>query len=263
MQKPFLKWAGNKFRVLPHLLPKIENPKIYVEPFGGTLSTALNVNADEYRIGDINPHLINLYNRIKSDDNFIADLKTLFDGGNNKERYYELREQFNINSDPLLFVYLNRHCFNGLTRYNKSGGFNVPFGKYESVYIPENEIIAFREIFQNVTFRNSSFNDVNYYKKLREGDVVYFDPPYFPTTQTANFTDYAKEGFTLSQQQELANIAIELASNGVRVLISNHNVPIAREMYIGATFYEIEVSRNISAKGSSRKKAHEIIAVWN
>jgi len=263
MKKPLLKWAGNKYRVLTHLLPKIGNPNVYVEPFGGSLATALNVNAQEYRIGDINEDLINLYNRIKSDSNFVSELKTLFKDANDSDKFYELREEFNKTHDPLLFVYLNRHCFNGLTRYNKSGKFNVPFGKYKTVYIPENEIDNFKSTFQNVTFKNASFNDMSYYENLGEGDVVYFDPPYFPASQTANFTDYAKEGFTLEQQQELADIAIDLASKGVKVLISNHDVPIAREMYAGADFFEIEVSRSISAKGSSRKKASEIIAVWD
>jgi len=263
MQKPLLKWAGNKYRVLPHLLPIIGTPKTYVEPFGGTLATALNVTADEYRLGDINADLINLYQRIKSDNNFVEDLKSLFSGGNDEERYYQLREEFNESHDPLLFVYLNRHCFNGLTRYNKSGKFNVPFGRYKKVYIPENEIDAFKTVFRDVTFKNSSFNDMSYYDGLGQDDVVYFDPPYFPATETANFTDYAKEGFTLEQQQELADIAIDLASTGVKVLISNHDVPIAREMYVGAKFYEIQVTRSISAKGTSRKKASELIAVWN
>lgn len=263
MKKPLLKWAGNKYRVLPHLKPLIGTPNVYVEPFGGSLATAMNVSANEYRLGDINSDLINLYNRIKTDDNFINDLKELFEDSNDADTFYERRTKFNETHDPLLFVYLNRHCFNGLTRYNKSGGFNVPFGKYKTVYIPEEEIKSFKEIFKNVQFINSSFINSEYYKELGEGDVVYFDPPYFPASETANFTDYAKEGFAMEQQQELADLAIELASTGVTVLISNHNVPIAREMYQGATFNEIEVRRSISAKGASRKNASEIIAVWN
>lgn len=262
-RKPLLKWAGNKFRVLPHLLPKIGNPNVYVEPFGGTLSTALNVNANEYRLGDINGDLISLYNRIKTDDKFIDLLKSLFEGSNIEETYYERRCKFNEFRDPLMFVYLNRHCFNGLTRYNSSGNFNVPFGKYKTVYIPEKEILSFKETFANVSFKNLPFNDSSYYKNLSTGDVVYFDPPYFPASKTSNFTSYAKDGFNFDQQRELAEIAIDLSTKGVTVLISNHDVPEARELYVGAEFHEIEVTRSISAKGASRKKASEIIAVWN
>ena len=263
MKKPLLKWAGNKYKVLPYLKPLIGSPNVYVEPFGGSLATAMNVDAKEYRLGDINSDLINLYNRIKNDDNFIRELKKLFANSNDADTFYERRTKFNETHDPLLFVYLNRHCFNGLTRYNKSGNFNVPFGKYKTIYIPEKEIKSFKETFENVKFINSGFNNPEYYEELGKGDVVYFDPPYFPASETANFTDYAKEGFKLEQQQELADLAIELASKGTTVLISNHDVPVAREMYVGAEFCEIEVSRSISAKGSSRKKASEIIAVWN
>jgi DNA adenine methylase len=100
------------------------------------------------------------------------------------------------------------------------------------------------------------------YYGLESGDVVYFDPPYIPISETAYFTDYATEGFTHQQQVELAELCESLANRGVKVILSNHDTPVSRELYKNAKIYPIQVTRTIAAKGSSRKKANELIAVW-
>ena len=272
MIKPLLKWAGNKYRVLPHLLPLIGAPTRYCEPFGGSLSVALNVVADEYVLNDVNKDLVAIYQNLvhPNDDSFIKYCEELFTPENNtKESYLELREHFNNATDSVerarLFVYLNRHCFNGLSRYNSKGGFNVPFGKYDKPVCPSEQMNEFRMLFlskQSVRFTSLSFEDSILYSDLEAGDVVYFDPPYVPASDTANFTSYATDGFSHEQQVELAELAESLANRGVKVILSNHDVPITRELYKNAQIYPIQVTRTISAKGSSRKKANELIAVW-
>jgi DNA adenine methylase len=272
MIKPPLKWAGNKFRVLHHLLPLIETPTRYCEPFGGSLSVALNVEADEYVLNDVNKDLVAIYQSLvnPNDDSFIKYCEELFTSENNtKESYLELREHFNSATDSIerarLFVYLNRHCFNGLSRYNSKGGFNVPFGKYDKPVCPSEQMNEFRMLFlskQSVRFTSLSFEDSVLYSDLEAGDVVYFDPPYVPASDTANFTSYATNGFSHEQQVKLKELAESLANRGVKVILSNHDVPITRELYKNAQIYPIQVTRTISAKGSSRKKANELIAVW-
>ena len=271
MKKPFLKWAGNKFRVLPELLPLIGTPRRYIEPFSGSTAVALNVNAEEYVLNDINKDLINLYRYLTNpnDDSFLKYCDELFRPENNdKEEYLAFRELFNNSTDTLersrLFVYLNRHCFNGLTRYNSKGGFNVPFGKMKNPKCPVNEMMAFRMYYlqNNHRFVSTSFEDSALYENIGSGDVVYFDPPYVPASETASFTDYAKEGFTYDQQVQLAELAESLSNRGAKVIISNHDVPTTRELYKNAEIYSLEVTRSISAKGSSRKKAKELIAVY-
>ena len=272
MIKPLLKWAGNKYRVLPHLLPLIGAPTRYCEPFGGSLSVALNVVADEYVLNDVNKDLVAIYQNLvhPNDDSFIKYCEELFTPENNtKESYLELREHFNNATDSVerarLFVYLNRHCFNGLSRYNSKGGFNVPFGKYDKPVCPSEQMNEFRMLFlskQSVRFTSLSFEDSILYSDLEAGDVVYFDPPYVPASDTANFTSYATDGFSHEQQVELTELAESLANRGVKVILSNHDVPITRELYKNAQIYPIQVTRTISAKGSSRKKANELIAVW-
>ena len=271
MRKPFLKWAGNKFRVLPELLPLIGTPRRYIEPFSGSTAVALNVNAEEYVLNDINKDLINLYRYLTNpnDDSFLKYCDELFRPENNdKEEYLAFRQLFNDSTDTFersrLFVYLNRHCFNGLTRYNSKGGFNVPFGKMKNPKCPVNEMMAFRMYYlqKNHRFVSTSFEDSALYENVESGDVVYFDPPYVPASETASFTDYAKEGFTYDQQVQLAELAESLSNRGAKVIISNHDVPTTRELYKNAEIHSLEVTRSISAKGSSRKKAKELIAVY-
>ena len=270
MRKPFLKWAGNKFRVLPELSPVIGDPKRYIEPFGGSMAVALNVSADEYVLNDINGDLINLYSHVTNvnDDTFVKYCEELFYEGNNREAYNEMRDLFNQSIDSLersrMFVYLNRHCFNGLTRYNSKGGFNVPFGKMKNPKCPVDKMLQFRMYFlqRKHRFMSTSFEDPALYGNVESGDVVYFDPPYVPASETASFTDYAKEGFTYDQQVQLAELAESLCNRGAKVIISNHDVPTTRELYKNAQIYPIEVRRSISAKSSSRKKAKELIAIY-
>lgn len=271
MKKPFLKWAGNKFRVLPHLLPIIGDPKRYIEPFGGSMAVALNVSADEYVLNDINSDLINLYKYLTNpnDDTFIQYCGELFRSENNdKEEYLGWRKLFNESTDTQersrLFVYLNRHCFNGLTRYNSKGGFNVPFGKMKNPKCPVNEMMQFRMYLlqKKHRFMSTSFEDSALYENIESGDVVYFDPPYVPASDTANFANYAKEGFTYDQQVQLAELAESLANRGAKVIISNHDTDVSRQLYKNAEIYSIQVARSIAANKTSRKKANELIAVY-
>jgi DNA adenine methylase len=251
MNKPFLKWAGNKFRVLPHLIPHIGDPKRYIEPFGGSLSVALNISADEYILNDINKDLYCLYTNV--DKEFVGECRELFtDENNTRERYLELRKEFNSEEDcrkrAKLFLYLNKHAFNGLSRYNSKGEYNVPYGKENKdsktgrivktkAHFPEQELNYFRDVFSNrkVEFCNTSFSDEALYKNVSGGDV---------------------------QQVELAELAESLCNRGAKVIVSNHDTPVSRELYKNAQIHSIQVARFISAKGSSRKKANELIAVY-
>lgn len=272
MNKTFLKWAGNKTRVLPHLIPHIGYPKRYCEPFGGSLAVALNTPAEQYILNDVNKDLVSIYQNLVDfgDDSFIQYCEELFTSENNtKEVYLQFRKDFNQATNKRerarLFIYLNRHCFNGLARYNSKGQFNVPFGKYDKPSCPTEEMMNFREYFlskQMVRFATLSFEDSSLYEDLEVGDVVYFDPPYVPASETASFTSYATDGFTSDQQVQLAELAESLATKGIRVIVSNHDVPITRELYKNATIYPIQVTRTIAAKGASRKKASELIAVY-
>jgi DNA adenine methylase len=264
-----LKWAGGKKKIVSEiasLLPKKGKTRL-VEPFVGGGSVFLNLDFDEYLLMDMNQDLINLFNIIKNQPTkFIADAQKFFNGNSNQpETYYEFRRQFNQSSDKyersLLFLYLNRHGYNGLCRYNKSGGYNVPFGRYKHPYFPAKELEYFSEKAQKATFMQGDFATA--FSQLRADDVVYCDPPYSPINRTSNFTAYAGNSFTDEDQLRLVNCAEKARSIGIPSLISNHYVDFTRELYKGASKKKLfQVQRSISQKGKGRIKVEEILALY-
>lgn len=267
--RPFLKWAGGKFRLtdeINKLLPK--NKPILIEPFVGAGSVFLNSNFKQYILADLNPDLIHLFNAVKTDvDHFVAESAKLFQhpDANSAEFYYRQRDEFNRTSDSflrsILFLYLNRFGYNGLCRYNSKGLFNVPFGAYVKPYFPEAEIRYFSHKAQHASFHCATFQSS--FEFASHDSVVYCDPPYAPLQQLSNFTHYAGNGFSLAQQQELADLAKQCAEqHRTSVVISNHDTPFTREIYQGARFKKLIVQRHISQNGENRSKVNELIAVF-
>ena len=175
-----------------------------------------------------------------------------------------MREQFNFSQDlherSALFIYLNRHAFNGLCRYNSKGAFNVPFGRYKSPYFPQQEMEGFIQKSDRVELMCGDFQTI--LSLTNNTDTVYCDPPYAPLSPTASFTTYAKEGFNLDDQIRLSQSAQQIAPNSQGVLISNHDTEFTRDIYSSAILKTVEVQRNIAAKGSSRKKVGELLAIY-
>ncbi len=226
----------------------------------------LNTDYSSYLLNDINADLINLYQLLQTKPaDFIADAQTLFvQSSNEKSSYLSLREEFNQSSDSyqrsLLFLYLNRHGYNGLCRYNSSGKFNVPFGSYKKPYFPEAELWFFAEKAQKAKFVCMDYHELM--QQIDSPAVVYCDPPYVPLSRTASFTSYAKNSFDLDDQAELANLAEKCQSRGVSVVISNHDTTLTRKLYEKATLTSIQVGRSISQKGASRGKVAELFALY-
>ena len=265
--RAFLKWAGGKYSLVDQINTHLPQGKKLIEPFVGAGSVFLNSDFQQYVLNDINPDLINLYNLLKAQpDALINDLKRYFSAEHNSENiYYGLREEFNQTDDKyyraLLFVYLNRHGYNGLCRYSLKGRFNVPFGRYKRPYFPEREMFAFAEKSQKARFTCLPFEKV--FQHARKGSVIYCDPPYAPISKTALFTSYAAKQFGLSCQHKLAVLAQRAAfKRRIPVLISNHDLPLTRQMYHGAQITSLNVKRSISQKGSARKPVSELLALF-
>jgi len=265
--RPFLKWAGNKYRVLSHIRRRLPAGERLVEPFAGSGALFLNSDYDAYLLADSNPDLILLYNTLKTEgEDFIRYARTFFAPRyNTPEQYYALREKFNrarqSRHKAALFVYLNRHGYNGLCRYNASGGFNVPFGRYRRPYFPEAEMRAFHDKARRAEFRVQSFETT--LEQTCTGDVVYCDPPYVPLSLSASFTAYSRGGFDLEQQHLLARLAAKTATRGIPVLISNHDTPFTRKAYAAARSLDrFSVHRSISCNISRRRAAGELLALF-
>lgn len=267
---PFVKWAGGKRQLLNELMTRVPLEfNNYLEPFLGGGTLLLNLQPKSALVNDINNQLINVYRAIKSDASdlirAVSDLDLI---DTNKEVYYERREAFNqkIHKKELdveaaaLFIWLNKHCFNGLYRVNKSGLFNVPYNNKVSgkSIIPSN-LEAMSQYFQenNIEFYNTDFMDITAMAKV--GDFVYFDSPYIPESTTANFTDYTKDGFSYEDHLRLANNFKELDKQGVKLMLSNNNVPLVHELYEGYYITEVDVKRAINSKATKRKGKEIIV----
>jgi len=239
-----------------------------VEPFAGSAAVFLNTGYAHYLLADSNRDLINLYQQLKNHgDAFIHKCSELFTAKNNTgKNYYKLRSFFNETDDVLLksalFVYLNRHCYNGLCRYNAGGEFNSPFGRYAKPYFPEKEMRYFQHKAAGAQFIHARFPETM--RLVRTGDIVYCDPPYVPLSKTANFTGYAAGGFSWENQIELAEWAAKLARRGIRVIISNHNIKPIKQLYesAGAATKRFMVRRMISCQVNNRARVGEILAVF-
>jgi DNA adenine methylase len=252
--------------VLDRILPALPDGARLIEPFAGSAAVALNAGFPSAFVADFNLDLINLYRSIQADTvRFVIEAGALFDGSkNNRESFDRLRAEFNDSDDAfrrsIIFVYLNRHGFNGLCRYNAKGKFNVPFGRYTNPGFPRTEIELFGKASQAMEFAHIDF--LSSMSTARAGDVIYCDPPYVPLSVTSNFTSYAPGAFGFPQQKALAEKARECARRGVPVVISNHDTAESRALYQGAEIHAFEVQRFISSKASTRGNAPELLAIF-
>ncbi|MDX6019452.1 adenine-specific DNA-methyltransferase [Scandinavium sp. V105_16] len=264
--RAFLKWAGGKYPLLNDIEKHLPDGECLIEPFVGAGSVFLNTRYSRYILADINSDLIDLYNIVKTRTaEYVEAARLMFvPANNNAEIYYQLRSEFNQCREPLrravLFLYLNRHGYNGLCRYNLKGEFNVPFGRYKKPYFPEAELKHFALKAQSAEFYCMSYEECM--AMASKDSVVYCDPPYAPLSATANFTAYHTNSFTPDQQKHLAEMAEKLVSNQIPVLISNHDTPDTREWYKEAKHFQVKVRRSISSNGGTRKKVDELLALY-
>jgi len=254
MLKPPLKWAGGKRWLAPHLKPIWEAnvERRYVEPFCGGLAVALGLQPKRTLLNDVNPHLINFYRHVQSGLELTLPMR------NDEKLFYRHRDRLNelvrkgealTAEGAQLFYYLNRTCFNGLCRFNKSGDFNVPFGTYKAINYAR-DFSGYSEMFRQWEFSNVDVESL----PLRTGDFVYADPPY-----DVEFTTYSAGGFSWDDQVRTAKF---LAAHRGPVVISNQATPRIIELYEGFGFQlsYLDAPRRISCTGD-RTAAREVLAI--
>lgn len=262
--KPFLKWAGGKRQLLPHLRERIPvNLGTYHEPFIGGGALFFDTHPNRAVIADYNLRLVRTYRAVR--DNPEAVIKLLATYPNDKEFFLSLRAKDIDGADDVelaaWMIYLNRTGFNGLYRVNRKGGFNVPFGRYKNPKICDaDNLKAVSERLAGVEILHSDFRSVE--DRAVAGDFVYFDPPYVPASNTASFTAYTKNGFDLDDQAELRDLAKRLKDKGVSVLLSNSSVPEVHALYAeGFETIEIFANRAINCNAAKRGKVAEAL-IW-
>ncbi|MCK7346511.1 DNA adenine methylase [Enterobacter kobei] len=256
-----LKWAGNKTDVMPELIKHLPAGLRLVEPFAGSCAVMMATDYPNYLVADINADLINLYKKAAHhSEELIQVAWGFFSEDNSAEKYYENRLRFNEDTSltalerAALFLYLNRHCYRGLCRYNQSGKFNVPYGNYKNPYFPHAEILSFAEKAVRATFICASYDET--LAMLQAGDVVYCDPPYDGT-----FSGYHTAGFSDDDQYDLASILVRRSSEGHPIIVSNSDTRLICSFYRKFTLHRISTKRSIGVAAGEGKKAYELIAV--
>lgn len=289
--KPFVKWVGGKGQLLPSIRRKYpaglgRTITRYCEPFVGGGAVFFDIlshyRLDEILINDINADLVNAYTQIQNNvDDLIAELQVLqnlfwpLENNERKTLYYEKRDIFNaltIGSSisntlekAVLFIFLNKTCFNGLFRVNRRGGFNVPMGAYKMPLICDTENLqSINKLLHNVTFTCGSYKDCLPFANKKT--FVYIDPPYRPLTETSNFTAYAESPFGDKEQRELSQFVDNLHTIGAKVVASNSDPKNSDshdnffdELYKSYSIARVSAKRMINCNGNSRGNVSELL----
>ena len=250
-----MKWLGGKRRLANRILSLLPSEGRLVEPFVGAGSVFLVSEHEGAVLNDSNPDLMAIYTALQHDPAaLITDARALFSGAYlSLEAYLGLREEFNALAPGLrraaLFVYLNRHGFNGLCRYSLTGRYNVPWGKPSvTPYFPENELWAAAARLERDTLYCGDFAAA--FAQVRSGDAVFCDPPYLSHEGKASFTMYDGHGIGLKDHERLVALARDASARGATVAICNHDTDEARNLYAGSEIVAIQVARSISASGA-------------
>lgn len=276
--KPFLKWAGGKSRLITGILAAFPAASTghtrgcgtYYEPFLGA-GAVFFARADSLEdfdhavLSDACAPLMHCHQMVRDQiDDVLTELDKMPADENWKHQYYMIRTAFNntsMTNGPLAaarFIWLNKAGFNGMWRVNQKGEFNIPMGSYKVPALPPEEILRkASRLLQQAELLTRSFDEVMF--GAGEGDQIYCDPPYVPLTATSDFTGYTEGGFGHRDQVLLVQCAQAAVYRKADVVLSNHDLPIVRELYAGFDLVEVSVRRSISADGKKRKYVDELL----
>jgi DNA adenine methylase len=260
--EPFLKWAGGKRQLLAeirsHLPARFGK---YFEPFVGGAALFFSTSPNNAVLGDTNERLVRTYRGVR--DSVEQVISALSEYPNDRAFFLTQRARdVDSASDVEMaawFIYLNRTGYNGLYRVNRSGQFNVPFGRYLRPTICNSDRLrSCSRALRNTDLRIGDFEDIT--SQAKAGDFVYFDPPYVPVAQYSDFARYTARGFSLADHRRLCDVASRLKSRGVAVLISNSEAPVVRELYqSGFQIRSVMATRSINSRGERRGRVLEVL----
>ena len=273
--KPFVKWVGGKRQLMRDLENNFPTQfDTYHEPFLGGGAVMFNLLSKKpkisYNVSDFNADLILAYVTIR--DKLGKLIESLENHSknyhkNSTEYYYQVRKQEPKQQIEKVsrLIFLNRTCFNGLYRVNKKGQFNVPLGRYTNPNIVNKEnLIAVSKILQSEKIKISCRGFEAVLDDMKKGDLVYFDPPYQPLNNTANFTSYTHRDFTEDDLKRLVDLANRLNSKGCHVLLSNSNSETVKDYFSEKHWSIIEIDANRSINCNSKKRTgHKEIIIKN
>ena len=267
--QPFVKWAGGKRQLLGEIIERLPHSfENYIEPFLGGGAVLFALQPKRALINDINASLIHTYKIIASEpQQFIVRIKELDSriAEGSKEYYYFIRDLYNSKlmreefdlELAALFVFLNKHCFNGLYRVNAKGLFNVPYNNSKKSSIDDEIILEVSEYLKELTICLGDFEDAC--KDAKEGDFIFLDSPYAPLNPSS-FESYTKEGFNMESHVRLSKLFDNLTQKGCYCMLTNHNTEFINDLY-GNKGYKMDVVsvKRMINSDASKRTGEEII----
>lgn len=275
LPKPFLKWVGGKRQLLPELMRHIHRLPLhgkfqrYHEPFlgGGALFFSLYregmLGRKQAWLSDVNGSVVDAWQGVKTQCESVIGTLRKFERTRHSvemDHYYGMRRTMyhELYLRAARVIYLNKTCFNGLWRENLKGEMNTPYGRYKNPNIcDEPNLRTVAEALKGAMVERRGFETV--LTRAKHGDLIYFDPPYHPVSDTASFTRFDKSGFGRTEQLALAAAMHLLTNAGVHVMASNSDTPYVRTLYEGFHIHEVQARRSVNSKGSKRGKVGELI----
>lgn len=266
---PIVKWVGGKRQLLDQIVPRIPEHSTYYEPFVGGGAVLFKMQPKKAVINDSNEELINIYRVIKEQPEELIARLAEHQEKNSKEYFYEIRALDRSFEDYMelsrveraaRIIYLNKTCFNGLFRVNRSGEFNSPWGRYKNPNITNEETIRAMSRYLNeakVMILCEDYRDS--FKGIRKDAFVYLDPPYMPISSSSSFTGYTAAGFGAQQQIELKKQCDLLNKKGVRFLLSNSCCDFIEDLYKDYIVERVSAKRTINAKADKRGAIDELL----
>lgn len=254
-----LRWAGSKQKLLPLLREHVpENYNRYVEPFCGSLALFVAIKPESALVGDLNEELINFYKMVRWRPRHVHRLTmSLTENGAD---YYNIRQldPSSLAADlrAARFLYLNRHCFNGVYRTNRRGFFNVPRGKHVGSLPDSEELIAFSKLIRNAEIKAGDFAEL--LTQVRADDFVYLDPPY-AGRGVRDRGEYGPSSFRADDIDRLYDAVTQASDKGAKILLSYADLPIIRSRFSSWDITTIEVARNVSGFAKDRGTARELL----
>jgi DNA adenine methylase len=262
--RPILRWVGGKQALVKRLLqrlPDVPEGQTYFEPFLGAGALFFSLAPQTAVLGDANPRLIELYQSVATNPTLFARRFASLTSDVSKDAYYRVRADFNSGRSSAKraaqFLFLNRTCFNGVFRVNRRGHFNVPYGYKSTPRFPSTEeLLGMSNLLSRAKLLASSYEDT--VRGAKRGDVVYLDPPYPPISDTSYFTHYTKDRFTEFDQCALADVVDDLSSRGCKILLSNADTPLVRDLYGHYRIESLDVTRWV-ASGKHKHRVAELV----
>jgi len=265
--QPFLKWVGGKGGLLAQLeplLPADHRKRRYFEPFLGGGAMFFHLGPRRAVLGDMNRELVATYQMVAHDVEAVIRALEPMAAAHSEDHFYRTRAAWNDGhirsrvARAATFIYFNRTCFNGLWRVNRAGKYNVPMGRYSNplVCLPE-RLRAAAAALAGAQVRWQSYVDT--VEDARQGDLVYFDPPYQPVSATANFTGYNAECFGEAQQRQLGALFHRLHERGCLVMLSNSDTPLIRQIYSRFRIDVVMAARHVNSRADKRGAVPEVV----